>query len=78
VKGEAGREITAAQGQALQTKYHVTNTFHTEADSKFRLYTQFDATVEQIISACPVLAEEMYIKIQCVLSCTVTCVRKQG
>jgi hypothetical protein len=33
-----------------------------EADSKCRLCQQFDGTVDHIISACPILAEEQYIK----------------
>jgi len=35
---------------------------HIEIDSKCRLYKQFDDTVEGIISACPILAKEQYIK----------------
>jgi len=34
----------------------------TEADSKCRLCKQFDETVEYIISACPIIAKEHYIK----------------
>ena len=35
---------------------------NTETDSKCRLCQQFDETVDQIISACPILAKEQYIK----------------
>jgi glycosylphosphatidylinositol transamidase (GPIT) subunit GPI8 len=35
---------------------------NTETDSKCRLCQQFDETIEHIISACPILAEEQYIK----------------
>jgi hypothetical protein len=64
IKGETESKITAAQGQALRTKYHVNNTLHRETGSTFRLYQQFGETVEQIMSAFPVLADELHIKIQ--------------
>jgi len=62
MKGETESEIIAAQGQALQTKYYATKILQTERDSKCRLCRQFDETMEHIISACPVLAKEQYIK----------------
>ena len=34
----------------------------TETDSKCRLWQQFDETIDRIISACPILAKEQYIK----------------
>jgi len=34
LKGETRSEITAAQDQALQTKYHVTKILQTETESK--------------------------------------------
>jgi len=34
----------------------------TETDSKCRLCQQFDETIDHIISACPILAKEQYIK----------------
>ena len=42
--------------------YHATKILQTETDSKCRLSKQFDETVEHIISACPILAKEQYIK----------------
>jgi hypothetical protein len=48
--------------QALQAKYHVTKILQTATDSNCRLCTQFDETVAHIISACPILAKEKYIK----------------
>ena len=33
-----------------------------ETDGKFRCCEQFDETVKHIISACPILAKEQYIK----------------
>ena len=62
LKGEAESEIIAAQNRALQTKYHATKILWTEADGKCRHSKQFAETVEHIISACPVLAKEQYIK----------------
>jgi len=35
---------------------------NTETDSKCRLCQQFDETIDHIISACPILAKEQYIK----------------
>jgi len=35
---------------------------NTETDSKCRLCQQFDETIDHIISACPILAKEHYIK----------------
>jgi hypothetical protein len=57
-------EIVAAQDQALQTKYCATKILKTETDSKCRLCHQFDETIDRIISACPILAKEQYIKRQ--------------
>ena len=70
---------TTAWDRALQTKYHATKILQTETDSKCRLCKQFDETVEHIISACPVLAKEQYIK-RCdsVLSYNLTYTRKWG
>jgi len=34
-----------------------------EKYSKCRLYQKFDETIDYIISACPILAKEQYIKI---------------
>ena len=62
LKGEIEGEIIEAQDQALQTKYHATKLLHTKIDTKCRLYKQFDESVEGIISACPVLAKEQYVK----------------
>jgi len=52
----------AAQDQALQTKYYATKILNTERDSKCRFCQQFDETIDHIISACPILAKEQYIK----------------
>jgi lipopolysaccharide export LptBFGC system permease protein LptF len=59
---ETESEIVAAQDQALQTKYHATKILQTETGSKCRLCHQFEETVNHIMSACPVLAKEQYIK----------------
>ena len=62
LKAETESEIVAAQDRALQTKYYATKILNTETDSKCRLWQQFDKTIDHIISACPILAKEQYIK----------------
>jgi hypothetical protein len=52
----------AAQDQALNTKYYATKILHTETDSKCRLCQQHDETMDHIISTCPILAKEQYVK----------------
>jgi len=52
----------AAQDQAQQTKYYATKILNTETDSKCRLCQQFDETIGHIITVCPTLAKEHYIK----------------
>jgi len=80
LKAETESEVVAAQDQALQTKYNATKILNTETDSKCRLCQQFDETIDHIISACPILAKEQYIKdmIECVHNCTSTYAGKQG
>jgi len=60
LKAETESEIVAAQDQALQTKCYATKILNTE--SKCGFCQQFDETIDHIISACPVLAKEQYIK----------------
>ena len=62
LKAETESEIVAAQDQALNTKYYATKILHTEMDSKCRPCQQHDETIDNIISACPILAEEQYVK----------------
>jgi len=62
LKAETESEMVAAQDQAIQTKYYAMNILNTETDSKCRLCQQFDETIDHIISACPILAKEQYIK----------------
>ena len=52
----------AAQDRALNTKYYATKILHRETDSKCRLCQQHDETIDHIISACPILAREEYVK----------------
>ena len=54
---------------------------NTETDSKCRLYQQFEETIDHIISACPILAKEQYVKKHdsvCVHNYTSAYARKQG
>ena len=79
LKAETESEIVAAQDQVLQTKYYVTKILNTESDSKCRLCQQFDEAIDHIISACPILAKEQYIKRYdrvCVCNYTSTYARK--
>jgi hypothetical protein len=62
LKAETESEIVAAQDQALQTKYYATKILNTETDSKCRLCQQFDGTIDHVISACPILPKEQFIK----------------
>ena len=62
LKAETENEIVAAQDQALNTKYYATKILHTETDSKCRLCQKLDETIDHIISACPILAKEQYVK----------------
>ena len=62
LKAETEIEIVTAQDQALQTKYYATKILNTETGSKSRLCQQFGETIGHIISACPILAKEQYIK----------------
>jgi len=62
LKAENESEIVVARDQALQTKYYTTKILNTETDSKCRLCQPFDETIDHIISACPILAKEQYIK----------------
>jgi len=62
LKDETESEIVAAQDQALQTKYYATKILNTETDSKCRLCQQFEEKIDHIISSCPILAKEQYMK----------------
>jgi hypothetical protein len=48
--------------KALQTKHYARKILQTEKDSKCRLCHQFEETADRIMSACPILAKEQYIK----------------
>jgi len=62
LEAETESEIVVAQDQALNTKYYATKILNTETDSKCRLCQQFDETIDHIISACSLLANEQYVK----------------
>jgi hypothetical protein len=46
----------------MQTKYYVTKILNTETNSKCRLCQQLDETIDHMISACPIVSKEQYIK----------------
>jgi hypothetical protein len=62
LKAETESSIVAAQDQALQMKYYTTKILHTHTDGKCRLRQHSDKTIDHIISACPILEKEQYIK----------------
>jgi hypothetical protein len=62
LKAENESEITAAQNQLGLTNKISCKILRTETDRKCRLCQQFDETRYHIISACPILAKEHYIK----------------
>jgi protoporphyrinogen oxidase len=62
LNAETESEIVAAQEQVLHMKYYVSKILNTETNSKCRLCQQFDETIDHIISACPILAKEQFIK----------------
>jgi hypothetical protein len=69
-------EIIAAQDQALHTKYLATDLLPTEIDNKCRHSKQVDEKIGHIISACPILTKEQYIKrhgIMCARLCFNMC-----
>jgi len=81
LKTETESEIVAVQDRALQTEYCATKILSTETYSKCRLCQQFDETIDHIISACPILAKEQYIKRHdsvCVHNYTSTYATRQG
>jgi len=63
LKAETESELIAAEDWALQTNYCATEILKTETNSKCRLCQHYDKTVESIISACPILAKEKYVKL---------------
>jgi hypothetical protein len=62
LKAEIENEILAAQDQTLQTKYFAKKILNAESYSTCRLCQQFDETIDHIVSVCPILAKEQYIK----------------
>jgi hypothetical protein len=55
MKKETESEMTAAQDQALQTKYYATKILQTEKQNKGSLGQELDNTILNIISAWPVV-----------------------
>ncbi|KAL1448297.1 hypothetical protein WDU94_009865 [Cyamophila willieti] len=62
LKGETESLLTAAQDQALNTKYHAAKILKVSSDSKCRICKNFDETVHHIMSGCPKLAQKEYIE----------------
>lgn len=62
VKGETEALISAAQDQALRTKYHEVKILKTGQDSKCRICKIHDETIYHVASGCPELAKNEYVK----------------
>lgn len=62
LKGETESLITAAQDQALNTRYRDRKIHGRVRDSKCRICHQFEETIDHIISGCPILAQKDYIE----------------
>jgi len=56
------RELNKSSTRSGATSQILCNKTIANRDSKSRLCKQFDETVEQIISACPIMAKEQYIQ----------------
>lgn len=61
-KGETEALITAAQDQALRTKYYEKNILKMNTDGKCRVCKDKYETVDHIVSACSELAKHEYIQ----------------
>ena len=61
-KGETERLITAAQHQALNTKYYFKHITKQGSKGKCHMCHSQPETAEYIISGCQVLAAEQYLK----------------
>ncbi|KAJ8040969.1 hypothetical protein HOLleu_15434 [Holothuria leucospilota] len=62
LKIETEALITAAQDQALNTKYHKTKILRVSTDPKCRMCKLSDETISHITSACQNLAGTLYLK----------------
>lgn len=61
LKGETESLLTAAQEQAINTRYHDYKIHKRLPDGKCRYCKDKDETIDHIMSACPVLAKEEYL-----------------
>jgi hypothetical protein len=56
IKGEAQSIMLAAQDQALSKNYFETILMG-ETERKFRLYKEYEETIDHLISGCPIFAK---------------------
>jgi hypothetical protein len=61
-RNEGWTELGNSDSNNNNNKYYATKILNTETDSKCRLCQKFEETIDHIISACPILAKEQYIK----------------
>ena len=61
IKGETESTIVAAQDQEISTNSFKNKILKEEVDSKCRLFTQHEETVDHLTSGCPILAKNEYL-----------------
>ena len=74
------QKLKGAQYEALHTECQATKILETETGTKCRWYQQYYQTIDHIVSACSILANEQYTKRHDVVcdNCALTYGRKQG
>ena len=61
IKGETESTIVEAQDQTISTNYFKNKIFKEEIESKCRLCTKLEKTIEHFTSGCPILAKNEYL-----------------
>ena len=61
LKSETEGFIVAAQHQSLLTKNYQAKLMKNRADPRYRIYFQYEETIDHLISGCPTLAPNEYL-----------------
>jgi len=61
LKGETESKIVASQDQAISTNYFKNKILKQEIESKCRLCTQHEETIDNLTSGCPILVKNEYL-----------------
>jgi len=61
INGETESTIVEAQDQTISTNYFKNKIFKEEIESKCRLCTKLEKTIEHFTSGCPILAKNEYL-----------------